>query len=537
MSYLFPKRVLRTGDVMNPIELTEDIAPAADAVSGRLNAHNFSTLLSSTVAVDPEAFYKPQYTYDNVEIYWLGQDPTYTPGPGQWGVPDEGTVSGDEVLVQNNFEWQSLVSVDGNTTSISMTTGTSVLWINAYVQYIWWGFNFELIGEVQSTRTGDNQHFNGAQKYPANMQFALRVDGTILPETITGIDDVTYRASVPIKPTSQTQNGIFPGPADMMGKQLAGLGPPVLPVRVGACYPVQPGDHVIELVFRRVPYVSETYVKQYGPIDRIYLYNRQIHVVDLKMFPVDSVAAAETTVDAFDAETPLSQTSLYTDRVQRVVTAYNAVKEGSLQRGALTHTHVPSTLLNAASTEQDYGTGRLHNNWFPGHNTDTVTTTVYSGAPGTGWAEIKNLEVSNFTVGERMRVLVLANLQVKNIYGNRFALAAEEISGYVGSTNDFALFKIMWQYTTDGPTNWNGVQQSLGMVNNFAWWPQKEDLTPPNVNAVFGLENVEVQLMAEISFPAAQPHPINIGLFGSVANDNTQFLYTRGSIQAIGLRD
>jgi len=43
--------------------------------------------------------------------------------------------------------------------------------------------------------------------------------------------------------------------------------------------------------------------------------------------------------------------------------------------------------------------------------------------------------------------------------------------------------------------------------------------------------------MAEISFPAAQPHPINIGLFGSVANDNTQFLYTRGSIQAIGLRD
>lgn len=543
MSYLFPKRVLRTGDVLNPIELTEDVSPAADSVSGRLNAHNLNDTISTAAAIDPGAFYDKQYVEKNVEIYWTGTSGSgFVPGPGEWGSPDEGTVGGDEVLVQNNFEWQPLVSVNGDPTEVQITTGTSVLWINAYVQYVWWGFNGDLFGSggvvTGAVITAGNQHFNGAMKYPVNLQFALRVDGTILPETITGIDDLTYRASVPIKPTAQVSGGtIFPGPADALGKQICGLGPPVLPVRVGACYPVQPGNHVVELIVRRVPVVTNNSEKQYGPMDRVYLYSRQIHVVDLKMFPVDSVTASEVTADAFETEDPLSQTSLYTNRVQRVTNAYNAITEGALQRGALTHAHLPVTLLNYDSHETTYGSGRTHNNWFPGHNDDTVTTTLYSGAPGIGWGQIQSLQVSGFAIQHKMRVLVLANLQVRNISGNTFSTSGggENTQVSFGAIGDFALFKIMWQPT--GTATWNGVDSSLCVVNNFAWWPKKENLTPAEAYLAFGLENVEIQLMAELTFTGPTVLPIDIGLFGSVANDDTEFLYTRGSIQAIGFRD
>ena len=56
MSYIFPRRVLRPGDVLDPQELTEDITPAADRVSGKLNMHNFDQGVASTIVVDGEAY-------------------------------------------------------------------------------------------------------------------------------------------------------------------------------------------------------------------------------------------------------------------------------------------------------------------------------------------------------------------------------------------------------------------------------------------------------------------------------------------------
>ena len=61
MSYIFPRRVLRAQDVLDPIELTLDISPAAERLSGRLNAHNFNQNIAATVPLAAEAFYKPYY--------------------------------------------------------------------------------------------------------------------------------------------------------------------------------------------------------------------------------------------------------------------------------------------------------------------------------------------------------------------------------------------------------------------------------------------------------------------------------------------
>jgi hypothetical protein len=100
----------------------------------------------------------------------------------------------------------------------------------------------------------------------------------------------------------------------------------------------------------------------------------------------------------------------------------------------------------------------------------------------------------------------------------------------------------MWQYSGSGPTTWNGVEASTGMVNNFVWWPRYDvnsspigAVTGPNLQA--GIENVEVALMAVLDFTATAPTgPINLGVFGSVANDGTNYQISAGNIIALAYR-
>jgi hypothetical protein len=551
MSYLFQKRVLRAGDILNPIELTEDIAPAADRVSGKLNAHNFSQTIDTGMVVNAGAFYTEQHYNDSVPFGWVGTV------PGAFGYPDGTTMGASgSVLVQNNFEWQAMVDQYGASTEVTLTTGTSVLWINAYVQYLWWGFNLSRSGGFVNAY---EQHYNNAQDTPVNLQFALRVNGNIVPETITGVDDLTYRSTIPLKPKRQisysTTTASFvplPGPADKRGLQVCALGPPCLPIRLGACVPVQPGDQLVEIVVRRVPYVAFREITQYSSLDKVYLYNRQLNVIDLKMFPVDSVAAAEVSASAFREEELLTAASLYTNRVQPTIAAYNAVQEGALQRGALMNAQLPATILSCATTERIYGNGPTFNNWFPGHGAgrDTVTTFGFAGSPATGWKLITDagnvdpVSINGFALSQqRCKILVLVNLQLRNVYGLDFV-------GTTGDANDpvisraadysvFALFKIMWQYDNEGSTTWHGVEESIGMVNNFVWWPKRPGTSDPlTASGAYqqGLEHAEIQLMALIDFFDGPTRPLNIGVFGGVANDNDKYQVRCGSITVLALR-
>jgi hypothetical protein len=558
MSYLFPKRALRAGDVLDPTDLTEDIAPAAERVSGRLNAHNISETISSSVGVDEEAYYAIYHYVRSAGFIWS------TATPGSLGVPDAGgTESSFASPIQNNFEWQSLDNATYGTVRVSPITGMSVLWINAYAQYLWYGFDRTAYGPTWwSAAPGSRdpgQHRNGAMTRPCGLQFALRVDGNIIPETITGIDDTTYRASTPIKPTSQRVDTVLltPGPADIRGEQICSLGPPCLPIRVGACVPVSPGDHVVELVVRRVPFVFSRArgavesggTAAYGGYDNLYVFARQLNVIELKAHPVDSVAAFEVSAPSFIEEEVLSTAAVYTDRVQPVVAAYNAVGEGALQRGALAHYHLPSALLGAATTERSYaGSGPVFNNWIPSTELlDTVTLTGYAGTPGVGWKLIDDsgvdpISVTNFDVQSQCKVLVLVNMQVRNIKGGSEVSSRGNSEVRTGAIDQFALFKIMYQLTTATSTDWVGVNESIGMVNDFVWWPK----TPPSGSAdplaepaadEYGLEHVEIQLMALLTFNGfSLNRRINIGVFGGVANNGCTYQVGRGNIIALKLR-
>ena len=542
MSYVFPRRVLRNGDVMDNVELTEDITPAADRVSGKLNMHNFNATMAATVVADPEAFYSIYHYGKYAQIIW--SDPL---GP-EWYYPDGGTDT-DTALVQNNFEWQAILDANGQSTEVTMTTGQSVLWINAYVQYIWWGFNpTPGSASVASPPSPYEQHVNGAQNVPVNLQFALRVNGNIIAETVTGIDDLTYRTSVPLKPTTQrlasgSANSILPGPQDIRGEQVCALGPPCLPIRIGACIPCVPGFQRVELVVRRAPYITDQGIVQYGAFDKVYCYSRQVNVVELKAFPIDSVGPAETTAPAFEPEDPLTTFTLYGQRVQPVVSAYNDVQEGSLARGALMHYHLPQSLIATPQGTEFASTSYLFNCYYPGGTSpaiNTVTLNNYMGMQATGWALLRgNFRVQNVPVSTSRKLLVLANVQVRNIQGVD-DVSAGSPTFRASSIASFALFQIMYQNQGAGLTTWTAVPESMGMVNNFVWWPKD----PPNLanrlisgtNPAFGDELVEIQLMALLDFTTPQATPINIGVFGSVANTGDECEVIRGSLYVIPLR-
>jgi hypothetical protein len=569
MSYIFPRRVLRPGDVLDPQELTEDITPAADRVSGKLNMHNFDQGVASTIVVDGEAYYTVHHYKKIAPFFWtryVVSPPLSTP---PWGEPD-GAEQPASALAQNNFEWQAVIDSTGEPTEVALTTGQSVLWVNAFVQYVWWGFNPAL--GSGSWFGPYRQHINEAQDHPANIQFALRVNGNIIAETITGIDDLTYRVSIPFKPfntrsdgfTDGLGDGLLPRPQDIFGPQLCALGPPCLPVRIGACVPCVPGDQRVELVMRRVPLILSGNVASYSRFDKIYVYARQINVVELKSFPIDSVGPAEATAPALETEDTLNQAALYTNRVQPIIAAYNDVQEGSLARGALMHYHLPSALFAAATTERAYTGGVTFNNYYPGWlgaPANTVTTTGYSGAQAFGWKIISDasnnnqLRVDNINISSTRKLLILANVFVRNVGGSvevtqgggtvtisvgggfNITRTSNNEPLRVSAFSQFALFQLMWQPVGAGATTWTSLQESVGMVNNFVWWPKVvesgDDRTPVPAE---GQENVDVPLMAlmEITIPSATP--INIGVFGSVANTDSTYEFVFGNLIVLSMR-
>lgn len=553
MSYIFPRRVLRAQDVLDPIELTLDISPAAERLSGRLNAHNFNQNIAATVPVQANTFYSMGHYQYPVPFIWTGTSPN-------WGYPDAMFAPGFAYQVQNNFEWNTITQTAGGTpASFTINTGNSVLWINAYAQYLWYGFD-----RTSPFWTGwgaRNQHRHDAQTEPANMQFAIRVDGNIIPETITGIDDLIYRPSVPLKPrTQRSAASILPGPADIRGEQTVALGPPCLPIRLGALVPVQSGQHVIDIVVRRAPLINANNIKTYKSSDKVYIFSRQLNVIDLKSFPTDSVGGSEVSAPAWDEEDLITTTEIYTNRVQRIVTRSNTIQEGNLARGALMHYHLPSALLGAYTTEVHYPTGEIFNNVMPGQNSDTVTLTHFAGLPPSGWSIVTDfgaapggpLYLSAIPTLTAKKLLVFANVQVRNIQGG----AVTSLGGLrAADIGVFGLFRIMWQSTTEAPTTWHsgtlpGATPSAvsdGMINNFVWWPSDPttDLVDPQKRQplpAYGLEQVEVPLMMLLDLSTVSPSipAVNLGVFcgtsGGYSGSDARFEIRFGSIIALALR-
>jgi len=146
--YIFPKRRLKSSDVLDPSDLNQDFMPVQELLTGNLDAKNFiASDLKSNVTVQEGAYFTPHYTEVEVPVYLGGARGTATTTMN-FVQSDGATLReppvGDNIenafVIPNTQAWVSVTNNAGNAIKSTFTTDQAVLWITGYVQYVWNGF-------------------------------------------------------------------------------------------------------------------------------------------------------------------------------------------------------------------------------------------------------------------------------------------------------------------------------------------------------------------------------------------------------------
>ena len=447
MPYIFPKRYLRSRDVLDPEDLNEDFAPAQELLDGHLDRMNLDAAsFKSDVTVAQGAYFTPYYEAVEQDVSF-GSDA----GAANVATPNfvyvDGTTFRDHwptnegtkiYVVPNSGSWQAVDNGSGGAFNVTATTGSSVLWITAYVQYVWQGF-FEL-NEDQESTTVDGEEvdiystsmwpsdtskwsypsFEGSasfeRKYPnqggwhhrsrgaraAKIQFAVRVDGRVITSTITGKDELNEGSPTGMKAgynkaktkgqralqekVSYDRSEAIPGQR-IPTTPTPGLGPEVMPVRFGAAVPVAPGEHTIEIVARRLPNTARGVPRSRG--DFVGVFTRRLLCLDLPNMPPHSDGRPDIkTIPDFDTEQVLDSAVLHDQTAERLRTRFNNIKRNDIFRHSIPNTHLPSKVqyVKRVSIQpgmetkgnEEWSKGSSRARW-PGWPGGTTTGSGYTG--------------------------------------------------------------------------------------------------------------------------------------------------------------
>lgn len=450
--YLFPKRRLRANEILEPDGLNEDFIPATARASGRYNEHNFNAAQTrANIAPAVQAYYKPHYVYKSADPHF-----------GTWGaytVPDALGGPDSAWQIPNSFDWAVVDSM-----TLTFSTGNAALWIVGWLQYIWLGFN-------------NGNHAYSTSTYPAHVQFAIQVDGSIIEGTITGQKDMNAMAWHVAKATPQrTSSTLLPGPQVNRGiGDNASCGPECIPVRVGCHVPVPQGSHTIDLIARRISASDSDIV--YGGSDTVYVYNRKLFALETYVEEQSASTSADVTVDNFEPESSFSAATVQTARINTIRVAENAVVRGSAARGAFNHNHLPKALIDKHTVMLAPNAAKSINCRYPGFTSNTVTIIPIAVPPqpaNTGWYLVQdpagNGLISNNGHGsfnitsQKSFIFIMANVQLRRIY-----------RAATNPIDQFAAFSLGVQITAPGA--FAILDDTICFVNSYTWDPNVTDPT------------------------------------------------------------
>ena len=519
MSYIVPRRPLRANDVLDHVELDEDVVPTAERYSGRLNAHNFRTnLKTAPVTVGTQAYLVEtaamlQRTNSNHGLTTASLTPN--------------TAAAQADRIPNDGHWFSLSVIS----PISVTTGNSVLILLADAQYF-----VQTWGITNWTATLTDQYTS-----PANIQFAFRVDSTLVFATQTGARRIHETAFSPLK--SDDEKGSGTGPNPPLAGQMHSLGALAGRPRIGAYVPVVAGTHTVELVARRTPDLTNQ--QNYDSDNYLMVYGRQLYAIESPVVPGATSAAAVVSVSSWEPEDVLSAAAIGTNRVGAVRTVYNAVAEGALARGAFRNTHLPSVVLQSRQVSVNSATTQWTDDFYPGYNTATIAA-ARSG--DSGWMEVDNgagAAILRATpsgggdwVGNSGLLIVMANLQTTSL--QRFnSTGAEQ---YGDEQTNWALFDIGWHVDGDPAATINfGVASEFVFCTDNTYY---DDVSAPPRTYLPGERDVNLLYVRDLTASPIAPAVDYFSIYAStlpainVAPPNRARVTwrQRGSIQALRLR-
>ena len=221
MAWKYPKHRTRDAQPMDLDALNTNFSLVVTEMQGNLNEHNWA----SGAFTDPEAYAKGavirvRQAYSEV----IPMAPTTAP-PANVGA----VVSGTPYQVLDNYEWGSVVSQNVKTDATS-------LWIMA-------SFQHSVSNASPTARNG--------------VMYAIRIDGVVLVETITGGGERH---------------------TDAKGEGYDGDGTH-MPFVIEAVIPVVAGPHRVELVARMATSVAGTAALASG--DYWMIHNRELLIMEL----------------------------------------------------------------------------------------------------------------------------------------------------------------------------------------------------------------------------------------------------------------
>jgi hypothetical protein len=400
MSTVFPPRAFKGSEIVDPAWLDKTYQPIAEKIFGRINEQD---IRSGAFPIAKVYVANGTYSYDKGAYTnkWLNAG---TVDPGFGAAVSAASPSGwfeNGTSVDYSIAWQPISSM-----KVDITTGEDVLWIVGMTQYA----TFKGTGTSLVTPTTPSED-------EARVQFAIRIDGSVVEETITG-------SNIYPDPTNQM---LYKGAAVSDNydyrhlrtvQNTEGIGGAAKPVRLTYSAPVVEGDHLIEVVVRRLPQSdgnldNQPSSGQPGIGSEVRLYNRQIFVLACNAYGDTVSTMSASGVKSFDENEVLSQASLFTNRLSVVANRMNILPTQSLERGALRRTHLPRAVntldLKFISDDDPKTYTQIYDNFNDNGNWETVQT-------GSGTL----LRITNSGAGWNLAtnpgwMIIMANVQLWDI--------------------------------------------------------------------------------------------------------------------------
>jgi len=355
MALKYPRTSFSAGEPLDHEAFNENLRAFASEMDGRLNEHNWNDSASNGIVVTD--------IHPSGVLVIKNSGRTLDPGGlGGGSAPTAGVANA--YRVPNSAAWEIVSDM-----SIDVDAGNSLLWIMASLQ---------------------QQRSPTASTTLDGCQYAIRIDGELIVETISGGTDVNN---------------------DPFGESLDGKYSPIV---VEAIVPVSPGRKAVQVV-ARVP-KDNAFRVQPVATDFYEIINRELIVVVLDP-PGASLAGPSVPWSPVQEGTAVSSASLNT-AFSSLSGYVNDLPATAPQAGAFTSAHLPSVVLETKSVRMGpAGVGtKTYTNVYGGYDDDTI------GDPG--WAIVQDVDSpvnplsfdfsSSYTLGAGgvRGALVLANIHV-----------------------------------------------------------------------------------------------------------------------------
>lgn len=366
MSTVFPPRTFKGSEIVDPAWLDKTYQPIAEKIFGRINEQDIKSgaFDIAKVYVDDGTWSYDKGAYTNKWLSAGTRNPDF--GAAVSPASPEGWFS-TSTMVGDSIAWQPILSL-----GVAITTGEDVLWIVGMTQYaVFKGTGTSLVNP------------RAPSEDETRVQFAIRIDGTVISETVTGSNICPDPSNQMIyKGTSVSNNYDYRHVRNVQNTE--GIGGAAKPVRLTYSVPVVEGDHLVEIVARRLPQSSGDLDNEPGGGapgigSEVCIYNRQLFVLACNAYGDTVSTMSGSSVKSFDENEVLSQASLFNNRLSVVANRMNTIQSQSLERGALRRTHLPQAASTYDSKSIDDNDPKTYTQVYEEYNDDTHWETVQTG--------------------------------------------------------------------------------------------------------------------------------------------------------------